>query len=89
MCCRCSHTSSKMSLSATSFSGGETDVCVLAWALGAVDIDYRVIIAEDALCSTSDESHDALTTLYTKRFNLQIEMAATASTLGAWDMKSD
>jgi nicotinamidase-related amidase len=65
-------------------SGGETDVCVLASVLGAIDIGYRVIIAEDALCGTSDQSHDALIELYTKRFSLQIEVASTASILDAW-----
>ena len=34
-------------------SGGETDVCVLA---AVMDAGYRVILAEDALCSASDES---------------------------------
>jgi nicotinamidase-related amidase len=37
-------------------SGGETDVCVLATVLAAVDRGYRVILAQDALCSSSDHS---------------------------------
>lgn len=65
-------------------SGGETDVCVLATVLAAVDIGYRVILAEDALCSSSDESHDALVNLYTRRFILQIEVAPVASILANW-----
>ena len=64
-------------------SGGETDVVVLATVLAAVDIGYRVILAEDALCSSSDESHDALINLYTKRFSLQIEVAPVASILAS------
>ncbi|MGY8710821.1 cysteine hydrolase [Bradyrhizobium sp. 18BD] len=67
-------------------SGGETDVCVLATVLAAVDIGYRVILAEDALCSSSDESHDALLDLYTKRFSLQIEVASTARILASWSV---
>ncbi|BAR55051.1 hypothetical protein NK6_5281 [Bradyrhizobium diazoefficiens] len=67
-------------------SGGETDVCVLATVLAAVDIGYRVILAEDALCSSSDESHDALINLYTKRFSLQIEVAPVASILARWSV---
>jgi nicotinamidase-related amidase len=67
-------------------SGGETDVCVLATVLAAVDIGYRVILAEDALCSSSDESHDALINLYTKRFSLQIEVAPVASILASWSV---
>ena len=36
-------------------TGAETDVCVLSAALGAIDHGYRVIIAEDAVCSSSDQ----------------------------------
>ena len=65
-------------------SGGETDVCVLATVLAAIDIGYRVIIAEDALCSSSDQSHDALLQLYGERFSIQIEVASTADILRIW-----
>jgi nicotinamidase-related amidase len=34
-------------------SGSETDVCVLATVLDAVDIGYRVIVVRDAVCSSS------------------------------------
>jgi isochorismatase family protein len=34
-------------------TGSETDVCVLAAVMDAVDAGYRVILAEDALCSVS------------------------------------
>jgi len=67
-------------------SGGKTDVCVLATVLAAVDIGYRVILAEDALCSSSDESHDALINLYSRRFSLQIEVAPVASILASWSV---
>ncbi|MFW8641993.1 cysteine hydrolase family protein [Rhizobium beringeri] len=40
-------------------SGGETDVCVLAAALGAIDLGYRVILLKDAVCSGADDTHDA------------------------------
>jgi nicotinamidase-related amidase len=48
-------------------SGSETDVCVLSSILAAVDYGYRVIIAEDAVFSSSDEGHDALIGLLNER----------------------
>jgi nicotinamidase-related amidase len=65
-------------------SGTETDVCVLAAVLAAVDHGYRVIIAVDALCSSSDDTHDALMKLYSTRFDQQIEMAETEAVLSQW-----
>ncbi|MDB5378677.1 MAG: isochorismatase hydrolase [Rubritepida sp.] len=65
-------------------SGGETDVCVLATVLGAVDRGYRVVIAADALCSSSDEAHDASMTVYATRYGQQVETASTEDILRAW-----
>ncbi len=65
-------------------SGGETDVCVLATVLGAVDYGYRVVIATDALCSSSDETHDALLKLYEKRYGEQVEAVTTEVVLSNW-----
>ncbi len=65
-------------------TGGETDVCVLATVLGAVDRGYRVVVVEDALCSSADEVHEAVKLLYSTRFGQQIEMASTEAVLGAW-----
>ena len=70
-------------------SGAETDVCVLATVLGAVDHGYRVILATDALCSASDRTHDALLRLYHERFTEQIEAAETAAILDAWGVVAD
>ena len=67
-------------------SGAETDVCVLATVINAVDLGYRVVIASDAICSSSDECHDALMTLYHKRFSQQIEIASTEVILENWQM---
>lgn len=65
-------------------SGGETDICVLATVLGAVDLGYRVVIVTDALCSSSDETHDALLKLYETRFGQQVEAVTTEVIIKSW-----
>ena len=65
-------------------SGSETDVCVLATVLSAVDLGYRVIVIRDAVCSSSDEGHDMLMRLYHTRFSEQIETADAATILSRW-----
>jgi nicotinamidase-related amidase len=65
-------------------SGGETDVCVLAAVLNAVDLGYRVVVASDAVCSVSDEAHDNLIRLFSERFEQQIEVASSEAILAAW-----
>jgi len=65
-------------------SGGETDVCVLAAVMDAVDAGYRVVLAADALCSVSDESHDAMLRHFGSRFSHQIEVASTEKILDNW-----
>lgn len=65
-------------------TGTETDICVLSTVLGAVDRGYRVIVVTDALCSSSDETHDALMTFYHQRLSLQVETADTEAVLRNW-----
>lgn len=65
-------------------TGGETDVCVLGTVLGAVDLGYRVIIVTDGLCSSSDEAHDAMLTLYHGRYGQQVETVTTDTLLRSW-----
>ena len=65
-------------------TGSETDVCVLATVLGAVDLGYRVILVRDAVCSSSDEGHDALLEVYHRRYGEQIETADAESILRRW-----
>jgi nicotinamidase-related amidase len=65
-------------------SATETEVCVLAAVLGAVDRGFRVILPTDALCSSSDEAHDNLLALYRNRYAQQIETATTEEILSAW-----
>ena len=55
-------------------TGAETDVCVLSTVMGAVDRGLRVVIVEDALCSSSDDGHEALMTMYRTRLQEQIEL---------------
>jgi nicotinamidase-related amidase len=65
-------------------TGSETDVCVLATVLGAVDLGYRVIVVRDAICSSSDEGHDALFRVYHRRYSEQIETADAEEVLRRW-----
>jgi nicotinamidase-related amidase len=65
-------------------SGGETEVCVLATVLGAIDLGYRVVLATDALCSSADETHDAMLEIYHNRFGMQVETAECEEILDGW-----
>ncbi|TPI57648.1 cysteine hydrolase [Mesorhizobium sp. B3-1-7] len=65
-------------------SGGEADMCVLANLLGSVDLDYRTILAEDAICSTSDEAYENILKLFTKRYSHHVEVAPVDAILGYW-----
>ena len=65
-------------------TGGETDVCVLATVLGAIDRGFRVVIAADAICGSTDQTHDAVMTLYASRFGEQVELAEAAEILAEW-----
>jgi nicotinamidase-related amidase len=65
-------------------TGSETDVCVLATVLGAVDRGYRVVVATDAICSSADETHDASLQLYNGRYGEQVGTATTDEILSRW-----
>ena len=65
-------------------SGGETDVCVLATVLGSIDWGFRTILVTDALCSSSDQAHDALMQFYEGRLEHQLETVSTESILDLW-----
>jgi len=65
-------------------SGGETDVCVLATVMSAIDLGFHVVLATDALCSASDATHEALLLLYRQRFSHQVATASTEDVLRAW-----
>ena len=68
-------------------TGSETDVCVLASVLAAIDCGFRVVVARDGVCSSSDETHDALLTLYSRRFDVQLELADSAEIIDAWAVR--
>ena len=65
-------------------TGSETDVCVLATVLDAVDLGFRTVVVEDTLCSSFDEGHDALMTLYRNRFSEQVELMTQAQVSELW-----
>jgi nicotinamidase-related amidase len=65
-------------------SGAETDVCVLSTVLDAVNIGFRVVIVQDALCSSSDAGHDALMTMYRLRFTEQIDLVTSEGLAEVW-----
>ena len=65
-------------------TGVETDVCVLGAVLGAVDLGYRVVVPTDAICSSSDKTHDALLTLYRERYGQQVETVTSEEILRSW-----
>jgi nicotinamidase-related amidase len=57
---------------------------VLSTLLGAVDWGFRVILITDALCSSADETHDAMMNIYTNRFVQQVETVTTQTLLESW-----
>jgi nicotinamidase-related amidase len=57
--------------------GGETDVCVLSAALGAIDLGYHVVVPRDAVCSGADDTHDVSLELLGQRFSIQLEVLTT------------
>lgn len=62
-------------------TGGETDVCVLATVLGAIDRGFHVIMLSDAVCSGADETHDAAVDLLRDRFSVQLDLMITENFL--------
>lgn len=65
-------------------TGVETDVCVMATAFDAMEAGLRVVLALDAMTSSSPACHvKALDILY-DRFDEQIEVATVDEILAAW-----
>jgi nicotinamidase-related amidase len=65
-------------------SGVETDVCVWATALDAVDAGYFVVLAKDALTSGTPEAHQAILDVIAPRFAPQVVVMDHAELEAAW-----
>lgn len=65
-------------------SGAETDACVYASLLSAVDLGLRVIVAADAVTSSDQAAHDATLNIIARRMPAQVELATTAEIIAAW-----
>jgi nicotinamidase-related amidase len=65
-------------------TGSETDVCVLSTVLGAIDRGFRVVLVSDGVCSASDQGHDCLLAIYSRRYSQQIETADSETILSCW-----
>jgi nicotinamidase-related amidase len=67
------------------FSGVETDVCVHASVLDAIDLGFRVIVAADAVASGNETAHAMILAHLLPRFAEQLEIASTQAILEAWE----
>jgi nicotinamidase-related amidase len=65
-------------------TGVETDACVLATLLAAVDQGFRVVAVVDALASGSPPAHAAVIGTLLPRLKPQVEAATTADVLAVW-----
>ena len=65
-------------------TGVETDVCVLATALSAVDLGFRVILVSDAMASGSETGHARILDTLIPRYDRQIELASSENILQRW-----
>jgi nicotinamidase-related amidase len=65
-------------------SGVETDACVFATAIDAIDRGHRVVIASDAVTSFSLEAHRAALDHILPRYAPLIDLAPTSDIIAAW-----
>jgi nicotinamidase-related amidase len=66
------------------FSGVETDICVLATVLEAIDLGYRVVVIEEAVASSNAMGHSSAMAGIFPRFDQQIEVVGVSELLGQW-----
>ena len=65
-------------------TGFETDVCVLATVLAAIDLGYRVVLVKDGLASSNAAGEKAALHQVFSRFDQQIEVIDTEELFGNW-----
>jgi nicotinamidase-related amidase len=65
-------------------TGFETDVCVLATVLAAIDLGFRVVLVKDALASSNEAGEKAALHQVFSRFDQQIEIISTAELFHSW-----
>jgi len=65
-------------------SGVETDVCVLSTAMEAMEAGLRVILATDALASSSEPCHLKALDIFRDRFDEQVELATVDQIEATW-----
>ena len=65
-------------------SGVETDVCVLSTALDAIERGLRVVIATDAVASSSPAGHRATLDHVLPRFEHMLDLAPSSDIIAAW-----
>jgi len=65
-------------------SGVETDVCVLATLMDAVDLGYFVILPIDALTSSDGESHRQILDIIPRRLKSQVSRATVDEIVEQW-----
>ena len=51
---------------------------------GSGRLGFRVILVTDALCSSADETHDAMMNIYLNRFAEQVETVTTDTLFEGW-----
>jgi len=65
-------------------TGGETDVCVLATVMGAIDLGYRILLPTDGLCSSAESCHTAMLSIYDSRFGSHLFTTTIQDILEDW-----
>ncbi len=71
-------------VTAVVITGGETDVCVLATLLGAIDLGYHVYLPSDGIFGSADQTHDAMVDIYNSRFGTQLTVTTVEGFKDMW-----